>query len=123
MAEVDSYIQLSGAATLGKGDVLFVISASGQARDLIHIAKQAKKAGVTIVSLTSYNSNPVVALSDLRLYSVSHNGRPDIPQVLEPTSQQHVVDLLFYQLVERNSHGRELLIRGQKALDDLTGAD
>lgn len=122
-AEVDSYIQLSCAATLGKGDMLFVISASGHARDLIHITKQAKKAGVSIVSLTNYNSNPLVALSDLHLYSVTNNGKPDIPQIVEPASQMHVVDLLFYQLVERTSHGRELLIRGRKALDDLTKGD
>ncbi|MEX2497040.1 MAG: MurR/RpiR family transcriptional regulator [Woeseia sp.] len=123
VAEVDSYIQLSAAATLGRGDLLFVISASGNARDLIHITRQVKKAGTTIVSLTSSSTSPIVALSDLRLHSISHNGWPDIPQIFEPSSQQHVVDLLFYRLVERNSNGRELLIRGQTALDNLTKSD
>ena len=122
-ADMDAYIQLSGVATLGKGDILFVICSSGQTRSLIHMAQQARKAGVTIVTLTAYNSSPINALADIRLYSVSHNGQPDIPQILEPVSQQHVLDLLFYYLIERNSHGRELLIRGQKILADLYKKD
>ncbi len=122
-AEMDVYIQLSGVATLGKGDVLFVICASGQTRSLIHMAQLARKAGVTIVTLTAYNTSPINALADIRLFSVTHNGQPDIPQIIEPVSQQHVLDLLFYYLIERNSHGRELLIRGQKALADLVNHD
>lgn len=123
VAEIDSYVQLSAAATLGKGDLLFVISTSGHARDLVHIARQAKKTGTTLVSLTSSGTGPLVALSDLHLHSVSHSQWPDIPQIFEPASSQHVVDLLFYRLVERNSKGRELLLRGQKALDNLTKSD
>lgn len=122
-AEADMHIQLAGVATLGKGDLLLVICATGQTRSLIHMAQQAKKAGATVISATSYQSNPLTALADIKLYSVSHNGSPDLPQILEPVSQQHVVDLLFYHLIERNSHGRELLIRGQKALKDLLTLD
>jgi DNA-binding MurR/RpiR family transcriptional regulator len=122
-ADMDTYIQLSGVATLGKGDILFVICASGQTRSLIHMAQQARKAGVTIVTLTAYNTSPINALADIRLFSVTHNGQPDIPHILEPASQQHVLDLLFYYLIERNSHGRELLIRWQKTLADLVQHD
>lgn len=123
VAETDAYMQLSGIATLGKGDTLFVICSSGQTRSLIHMAQQARKAGVTIVTLTAYNTSPINALADIRLFSVTHNGQPDIPQILEPVSQQHVLDLLFCYLIERNSHGRELLIRGQKILADLVNHD
>ncbi|ANO52617.1 MurR/RpiR family transcriptional regulator [Woeseia oceani] len=122
-AEPEAYIQLSGVATLGRGDVLFVICAAGQTRSLIHMAQQARKAGALIVTLTAYNSNPLNALADIRLYSASHNGQPNIPQILEPVSQQHVIDLLFYHLVERNARGRELLIRDQKAQADLAKRD
>lgn len=87
------------------------------------MAQQARKAGALIVTLTAYNSNPLNALADIRLYSASHNGQPNIPQILEPVSQQHVIDLLFYYLVERNARGRELLIRDQKAQADLAKRD
>ena len=53
VAGVDTYMQLSSIATLGKGDVALVISFSGQSPKMVQITRQAKKAGVTIISLTS----------------------------------------------------------------------
>ena len=122
-AETETYIQVSGAATLGKGDVLFVICGSGQTRSLIHMAQQVRKAGATVITLTAYNTNPLNALADIRLHSVADHGQPDIPQILEPVSQQHVIDLLFYHLLERNVHGRERLIRDQNARAGLLKQD
>src|SRR5210317_2060445 len=59
IAEVDTYIQLSSVATLGRGDAAILISFSGQSPRMLEIVKQAKKAGATIVTLTNYNANPV----------------------------------------------------------------
>ena len=65
IAEVNTYIQLSSVMTLGKGDVVFVISFSGQSTEMVQITRQAKKAGVSIISLTNYNANPIRALADV----------------------------------------------------------
>ena len=119
IAEVDTYIQLSSIATLGKGDAVFVISFSGQSAKMIHMVQQAKKAGVTIVSLTNYSANPIRALADVPLFSVSREGEIDVPQIISCASQQHVVDVLFTLVLKRDSKAKELLALSRKAVESL----
>ena len=119
IAEVDTYIQLSSVMTLGKGDVVFVISFSGQSTKMIQITREAKKAGVSIISLTNYNANPIRSLADVTLFSVNRKGDFEFPQIISTASQQHVVDLLFSCLLKRDSRTRELLVISRLAVDSL----
>jgi len=119
IAEVDTYIQLSSVATLGKKDAAFLISFSGQSPRMLEILKEAKRAGARIITLTNYNANPARPLADVQLYSISHAGEFEVPQIVSTTSQQFVVDLLFSQLVQRNPRAKELLSRSRKAVESL----
>ena len=119
IAEVDTYIQLSSVMTLGKGDVVFVISFSGQSSKMIQIVRQAKKAGVNIISLTNYSANPIRALADVPLFSVDRDGAFEFPQIIATASQQHVVDVLFSCLLKRDSKARELLALSRLAVESL----
>jgi DNA-binding MurR/RpiR family transcriptional regulator len=119
IAEVDTYIQLSSIATLGKGDAIFVISFSGHSPKMIHITQQARKAGVSVISLTSYRANPIRALADVRLFSVNEEGRTEVPQIICNASQQHVVDVLFSLMLRRDDEARKLLSLSRKAVDEL----
>jgi DNA-binding MurR/RpiR family transcriptional regulator len=98
IAEGDAQMQLTGISALRSGDCLVIISASGQAPELVKIAKRAKKEGVVIVSLTSQSASPIRTLADVRLFSVSRGQKTDIQSVIEATSQQHIIDLLYYVL-------------------------
>ena len=119
IAEVDTYMQLSSIATLGRGDAVFIISFSGQAAKMIHMTQQAKKAGVTIISLTSYSANPIRSLSDVQLFSVNREGRFEVPQIISNASQQHVVDVLFSMMLKRDSKAKELLALSRIAVESL----
>lgn len=119
IAEVDTYIQLSSIATLGKDDVVFVISFSGQSAKMLQLTKQAKKAGASIISLTNYSANPIRSLADIRLFSVGQEGRFEVPQIISSASQQHVVDILFSMMVKRDSTAMELLMLSRKAVENL----
>ena len=118
VAEVDTYTQLSSIATLGKKDAVFLITFSGQSHRMLKIVKQAKKAGVTILSLTNYNANPIRFLADVQLYSVSQSGEYEVPQIVSITSQQFVVDFLFSLLVQRSRKAKELMALSRKAVDN-----
>lgn len=96
--ESDIEVQRSGVATLRGGDCLLIISTLGQSAHLVKLAKQAGKNGATVISLTDQSANPVAALADIRLYSVSHRSDGDITDVIATTSQQHVIDLVFYTM-------------------------
>lgn len=119
IANLDSYTQLSSIATLGEGDVVFVISSTGQSSKMMQMIQQAKKAGVTIISLTNYSANPIRSLADVRLFSVGHEGRFEVPQIISNASQQHVVDVLFSLLLERDNKAKERLMRSLQAVESL----
>lgn len=119
IAEVDTYIQLTSIATLGKGDAVFVISFSGQSPKMVQLTQQAKQAGASIISLTNYSANPIRSLADVRLFSVGEEEGFEIPQIISNASQQHVVDTLFSLMVTRDSKAKELLSRSRKAVESL----
>jgi RpiR family murPQ operon transcriptional repressor len=119
IAELDTYIQLSSIATLGKGDAVFVISFSGQSAQMIHMVQQAKKAGAAIVSLTNYSANPIRSLADVQLFSVARDGEVEVPQIISSASQQHVVDVLFGFMLKRDGRAKELLALSRKAVESL----
>jgi RpiR family murPQ operon transcriptional repressor len=119
IAEVDTYIQLSSIATLGKEDAIFVISYSGHSEKMIHMAQQAKKAGVAIISLTNYNANPIRSLADVELFSVNGEGKFAIPQIISSASQQHLVDVLFSFILNRDNKAKELLLLSREAVESL----
>jgi len=118
IAEVDTYIQLSSVMTLGKDDVVFVISFSGQSAKMIQITRQAKKAGVSVISLTNYSANSIRSLADIPLFSVNREGDFIFPQIISTASQQHVVDMLFSCLLKRDSKARELLALSRSAVEN-----
>ena len=114
ISEGDAQLQISGVATLKRGDCLIAISTLGQEPALIQAVKQAKKAGVAIISMTNQGGNPVGALSDIRLYSVSRGAGADVPGVIAATSQQHVVDMLYFSLLHREGRlGPDATAEGQ----------
>jgi len=112
IAEVDAEAQLLGVTTLTRGNCLILISASGQSAHLNHLAQLAKKAGATIISVTHQAANPIAALADIRLYSVSHGSDSGLPGVVTATSQQHVLDLMFYTLAKSDKRSEDVLAAG-----------
>jgi len=112
VAEADAEVQLLGVTTLTRGNCLVVISATGQSAHLSHLAQLAKKAGATIISVTNQSANPISALADVRLYSVSHGSDSGLPGVVAATSQQHVLDLVFYTLAKSDKRGEGLMAAG-----------
>ena len=117
IADADADVQLLGVATLSRGDCLILISASGQSTHLGHLAQVARKAGAKIITVTNQSANPLAALADIRLYCVSDGSDNDIPDVVAATSQQHVIDLVFYTLAESGKRSPNLVRGGGKSAE------
>jgi len=118
-ADRDVYMQLASAVSLGKGDAIFHVSLSDPTPRMLEVVKQAKRAGVAVITLTSYSASPVRPLADVQLFCVSRSGEYDVPQIVSSTSQQYVMDLLFSLIVRRNRKARELLALSRKALENV----
>ena len=117
VAEADADVQRLAATTLTRGDCLILISASGQSAHLRQLAKLAKKAGASIISVTNQSANPLATLADIRLYSVSYGSDSDMPNVVAATSQQHVMDLIFYTLAQSDKRIRDVAAESRGAAE------
>lgn len=56
---------------MNKQDILFLISLSGETEQVLEMAEQAKKSGITIVSLTHFSRNSLQKLASHNLYCFS----------------------------------------------------
>lgn len=56
---------------LQKGDVLFLISLSGETEVVLQMAEIAKNNNVTLISLTHFDSNTLQKMADVKLYCYS----------------------------------------------------
>ncbi len=118
-AEVDTYIQLSGIAALEKGDAVLLISFSGHSASMEQMARQARNAGVAVISLTGYSANPIRSMADVQLFTVSREGQFEVPQIITIASQQHVIDVLFSMMLKRDARARERLARNRRTVTDI----
>jgi len=86
---------------------------------MIQITRQARKAGVSIISLTNYSANPIRSLADVQLFSVNQEVRFEVAQIISNASQQHVVDILFSLMLKRDARAKELLALSRKAVEEI----
>ncbi|TCN26206.1 MurR/RpiR family transcriptional regulator [Mesobacillus foraminis] len=70
---------------LEKIDVLFLISLSGETRQVLEMAELAKQRGVTLISLTHFTKNALQSLTDLNLYCYSPEKRLNEYNVTDKT--------------------------------------
>ena len=70
-AEEDKDIQLMEASLLGRGDVLFAVSHSGNNLHVLRAAELAKSGGAAVIALTSEGRNSLTKLADYAVTSVS----------------------------------------------------
>ena len=117
LADADAEVQLLAAGTLTRSDCLILICAAGQSAHLGQLAKAARKAGTTIISVTNQAANPLAALADIRLYTVSYGSDSDMSSIVAATSQQHVIDLVFYTLAKSAERGENMLAESPGPMD------
>ncbi len=106
IGEADIELQQSAVSSLERGDCLILISAQGQTPHFVQLARMAKKAAVTIISLTNQSANPVSSIADIRLFSVSRGADNTVSEIVAATSQRHVIDLVLFLMANRAERSR-----------------
>jgi len=123
VAESDPFVQRANLASMRRGDVLFALSVSGQNAHVNELAEAAKEAGLTIVSLTKYDVNPLSLMADHSLFTFDDRAAAQFgggaPHIVARVALQHLIDALYMVLSSRDTHGRELLILSQRAVENL----
>jgi DNA-binding MurR/RpiR family transcriptional regulator len=83
------------AARLASQDVVLVISHTGRTAETLAAAEEAKRAGATVIAITSFDASPLVTLSDLVLVA----GGPDQGMQLEALTSRLVHLAVFDALL------------------------
>lgn len=94
-ALVDSSSLLTRVATLGREDVLIVISHSGRTRDIITAASEARRRGVFVIGITQFGAQPLGAACDATLFTSSRETAFRSEAMASRIAQLVLLDALF----------------------------
>lgn len=115
----DSHVQLASAASLGSRDVMLALSHSGTSIETVRIAELAKERGATVVVVSSLSDNPLSAIADIVLFSVSDEDNVRSSSITARDAQLALMDLLFILLVQRQADANEHINRSEAAVAAL----
>ncbi|WP_432284587.1 MurR/RpiR family transcriptional regulator [Aminobacter sp. BA135] len=115
----DSHVQLASAASLGSRDVLLAFSHSGTSIETVRIAELAKERGAAVVVISSLRDNPLSAISDVVLHSVSDEDNVRSSSITARDAQLALTDLLFILLVQRQDDANDHIHRSEAAVAAL----
>ena len=116
--ETDTHMQLSCLSSMGKKDVLFVISHSGKTVEMYDIAKVAKDRGIKIISMTSIVPNPISDLANIKLGTVEMKSNFRSTALSPRISQLTVIDMIYIKLMLENKKMQDYIFN---AIDLVQG--
>ena len=105
------------AAALTPSDVLFTINFSGATISLIHAAEVAKKAGVTIVTMTNFLVSPMTELADYCLFTAEDRD-PLSVELHSALPAIFLVDALFEKVLGHRENAAEMVRLTFSAVSD-----
>ncbi len=107
----DEYSAASYIASLGKEDLLIVISNSGQTKALLKLAEQAKLNECRLFAITRYGDSQLSEVADHVLYTVQETEPVNHSAILTRASQCYLIDTLFVSLAHSNLHWQRRIDR------------
>lgn len=115
----DNHIQISNASALGAGDTVMALSYSGRSVETLRIAELAKQRGATVISVTGLQSNPLVEVADVNLYTVADEDRVRSSAITARDAQLMLMDLLFILLLRHQSDANDYIHNSEGAVSVL----
>ncbi len=98
----DPHMQSMAVSTATEEDLIIIISYSGATKDNIHVANEAKKAGVRIAVITHFRKSPLTAYSDAVLLCGAEESPLEGGSMSAKMGQLYLIDLLFQEYYARN---------------------
>ena len=109
VAHVDLSLMTSCVTSAVAGDVLIVISEHGKQSVLGHLCRQFRERRCKVISVTRNTGNGLRVHADVSLLISAHDDRPHVAALLYQASLQHVLDLLYLELIDDDSVRRKRL--------------
>ncbi|MCM3756264.1 MurR/RpiR family transcriptional regulator [Sporosarcina aquimarina] len=109
----DFHYMLSVIPFLSENDVFVAISMSGETKDVIELARFAKKQGATLIGITNLNKSPLSKESDIQLATPNVEKDFRVGSITSRMTQLTIIDSLYISLV--NQMGETIIDRYQNA--------
>ncbi|KFC06436.1 RpiR family transcriptional regulator [Trabulsiella guamensis ATCC 49490] len=103
----DMHRAAMNATTLSQEDLVVAISSSGSTRDLLHVVTQARKRGVSVLTLSNTPSSPLASLSDILLVAAKPEGPLSAGALNAKVGVMLLVELLTTSLMACDPHYAE----------------
>ncbi|MGH3714925.1 MAG: MurR/RpiR family transcriptional regulator [Micromonosporaceae bacterium] len=98
----DIHTALASASLLGKGDVAFGISHTGNTSDTIEVLKQARGRGATTIALTNFPRSAITEVADHVLTTAARETTYRAGATASRLAQLTVIDCLFVGVAGRH---------------------
>ena len=106
----DPHMATMAISFLTGKDLLFCISHSGSSREIVDLAAQAAKLGVTIICLTNIGISPLSKISDIVLHTASNETHYRIIGLNSRIAQLAIIDTLYTLLALQIDSSRSLKV-------------
>ena len=101
--DLDSYMQLMQASSLGPGDVALAISHSGRSPEPIQSLSLARRRGARTIAITGSHPSPLTRLADHVLLTVSNETRYREEAMASRLAQLSLVDAIYVAVALRGA--------------------
>ena len=95
----DNHLQAIIASHLKRGSVAIGISHSGASKDIVEAMRLCKIGGATTICLSNYGSSPLVAASDIALFTKSEETKHSILAMSSRIAQLAIFDSIYTYIV------------------------
>lgn len=117
----DSHLQVATSVLLEKEDVALIISYSGETKEMLECAKNARKKGSEVIAITKASvNNPLEKLSDIVLKVAPKEKELREGAISSMISAIAIIDILFLGIAKNNIiEVEQRLIETKRAIKDL----
>ena len=108
VAEMDEHMQAIRASTLGKEDLLIVVSFSGSTKGILDTAQIAKNNRTKIVAITNYLRSPLVKLAEYYLLTAIWEQALDA-EIVTRIPSNFIIDILTTTIVRNYPKAKQAI--------------
>lgn len=113
----DFHYMLSHIAYLTEKDVFIAISMSGKTKDVLDLARFAKKKGATVIAITNMDRSPLYKEADIRLCTPNVESDFRIGSLSSRMTQLTIIDALYISIF--NNIGENIVKHYHEARDEV----
>lgn len=106
MMSPDFHMMITLVGHLEEGDVFVAISHSGQTKDVLELARFAKKKGATILAITKLGKSPLFKEADIKLCTPDMEQDNRIGSIASRMAQLNIIDSLY--IISFNQIGNKI---------------